>query len=86
MANKLNPVNHTNDDMPEEPDVKSNIINNSCFDKVPQTKGKKLIYYESHLFQILFKDYNNYNNNNINLSCWYFHFLIFLNNLLLIQY
>jgi hypothetical protein len=28
VANKLNSVNHTNDDMPEEPGVKSNIINN----------------------------------------------------------
>jgi len=56
---------HTNDDMPEEPGVESNIINNVCFEKVTQTKGKKLIYYESHLLQIVFKDYNN---NNINLN------------------
>ena len=50
---------HTNNDMPEEPGV------NVCFEKVTQTKGKKLIYYESHLLQIVFKDYNN---NNINLN------------------
>jgi len=47
------------------PGVMSNIINNVCFEKVTQTKGKKLIYYESHLLQIVFKDYNN---NNINLN------------------
>ena len=43
MANKLNSVNDTNDDMPEEPDVESNMINNACFEKVPLTKGRKLM-------------------------------------------
>lgn len=76
---------HTNNDMSEEPGVKlkSNIINNVCFEKVTQTKGKKLICYESNLLQIVFKDYND---NNINLNSLHFHYLIFLNNSLLIQY
>lgn len=43
VANKLSSVNNTNDDLPEDPGVESNIINNACFEKVPQTKGRKLM-------------------------------------------
>lgn len=43
LANKFSSVNHSNDDMPEEPGVESNIIKNACFEKVPQTKGRKLM-------------------------------------------
>lgn len=53
--------NHTNGDMPVIHGVESNKINNACFEKVTQTKGKKLINYESlkPLMQIVFKNYNN---------------------------
>lgn len=60
--------NHTNGDMPVKHGVESNKINNACFEKVTQTKGNKLINYESLklLLQIVFK---NYNNNNLNINC-----------------
>ena len=68
VANKLSSVNHTNDDMPVIHGVESNKINNACFEKVTQTKGKKLINHENlkPLMQIVFK---NYNNNNLNINC-----------------